>query len=263
MARCWNRDKVYGLMGFDRFISMDNMGEYQNKNEFEYIRSYMSDRTSYSAVINQFVNKKPDEPMFVFNVTMQNHGGYSGDYPNFTPDIEITNPEGTYKETEQYLSLIRESDRAFEELVYYFSNWEEPIIIMMFGDHQPAVEQEFFEEMLGKPINELTGEELQARYKVPFIVWANFDIQSETDVKASPNYLSNILMEKAGLPKSEVNEFLDGVRPQIPQINAMGHYSADGVWQKNDASLSPILAEYSSFEYYMLKQKNKLIDREG
>lgn len=259
MARCWNRDKVYGLMGFDRFISLDNMADYQNKNEFQYIRSYISDRTSYIAVINQFVNKKSDEPMFCFNVTMQNHGGYSGDYANFTPDIEITNMEGTYKETEQYLSLIRESDRAFEELIYYFSNWEEPIIIVMFGDHQPAVEQEFFEEILGKPISELTTEELQARYKVPFIVWANFDIGSESGVKASPNYLSNILMEKAKLPKSEINMFLDNVRAEVPQINAMGHYDTNGVWHKNDTALTPILAEYSRFEYYMLKQKNKSV----
>lgn len=260
-ARGWNREKVYGLMGFDNFISMDNMGNYQNKNEFEYIRSYMSDRTSYSAVINQFVNKKPNESMFVFNITMQNHGGYGGTYSNFTPDIEITNMGYTYKEAEQYLSLIRESDRAFEELIYYFSNWDEPIIILMFGDHQPAVEQEFFEELMGKPLDSMTSEELQARYRVPFVVWANFDIESEDGIATSVNYLSNLLMEKAGLPKSEVNTFLDNVRNEIPQINAAGHYDANGIWCENDTEQSPILAQYRNLEYYMLKQKNKMIER--
>ena len=73
-------------------------------------------------------------------------------YVNFVSDVEITNMSGTYSEAEQYLSLIKESDKAFEELVYYFSKWKEPIIIMMFGDHQPAIEQEFFEEMYGKTI---------------------------------------------------------------------------------------------------------------
>lgn len=261
MARCWNRDTVYGLMGFDNFISLDNMDKYQNKNEFEYIRGYMSDRTSYSAAINQFVNKKPNESMFLFNITMQNHGGYSGEYSNFTPDIEITNLDSTYKQAEQYLSLIRESDRALEELIYYFSDWDEPIIIMMFGDHQPAVEQGFFEELLGKPLDMLSGDELQARYRVPFMVWANFDIESETGIETSVNYLSNILMEKAGLPKSEVNMFLDRARGEIPQINAMGHYDANGVWTKNDTENSEILSEYKNLAYYMLKQKNKGIEK--
>ena len=258
-ARCWNRDKVYKLFGFDNFISIDNMSEYQNKNEFEYIRSYMSDRTSYSAVINQLVNKKSDESLFVFNVTMQNHGGYTGDYPDFTPSIEITNLEGSYKEAEQYLSLIKESDIALEELLYYLQNWDEPIIVMMFGDHQPAVEQEFFEEMLGKTINNLTQEELLARYRVPFMIWANFDIESENGILTSPNYLSNILLEKAGLPKGKVNIVLDEVREQFPQINAMGHYDSSGTWDNNDEGKSEALDEYKNIEYYMLRQNNKNI----
>jgi phosphoglycerol transferase MdoB-like AlkP superfamily enzyme len=259
-ARCWNRDKVYGLMGFDNFVSIDNMGDYQNKNEFEYIRNYLSDRSSYSAVINQFENKKADESMFVFNVTMQNHGGYGGEYSNFVTDVNITNLNGSYSETEQYLSLIKESDKAFEELLYYFSKWKEPIIIMMFGDHQPAVEQEFYEEMYGQTLDSLTTEELQNRYRIPFIVWANFDIESEDGILTSPNYLSNILMESAGLPKSKINVFLDGVRKEIPQINAMGHYDNDGNWHLNDTEESEVLNDYSKLEYYMLKQNNKNIE---
>lgn len=259
-ARCWNRDKVYGLMGFDYFVSLDNMGDYQNKNEFEYIRNYLSDRTSYSAVINQFETKKTDESMFIFNVTMQNHGGYGSEYGNFVSDISITNLDGTYSQAEQYLSLIKESDKAFEELVYYFSKWNEPIIIMMFGDHQPAVEQEFFEELYGQPLDSLTTEELQQRYRIPFIVWANFDIESENGILTSPNYLSNILMEKAGLPESKVNVFLEGIRKEIPQINAMGHYDSDGNWHSNDIEESEALEKYNNLEYYMLKQNNKNIE---
>ena len=34
------------------------------------------------------------------------------------------------------MSLIQESDQALEYLVEYFSQQEEPTIILMFGDHQ-------------------------------------------------------------------------------------------------------------------------------
>ncbi len=258
-GRCWNRDKVYGLLGFDTFINLDNMDKYQNKDEFQYIRNYMSDRTSYSAVLNQLINKKPGESAFIFNVTMQNHGGYSGYDPSLT-DIEITNLEGVYKETEQYLNLIKESDTALEELLSYLKNWDEPVMVMMFGDHQPAVEQEFFEEMLGTPLSRLSAEEMLQRYRVPFMLWANFDMESEDGILTSPNYLSNILLEKAGLPKSKINVFLDEARGQFPQINAMGHYNNDGVWGSNDENNSELLDEYRSLEYYMLKENDKNIE---
>ena len=38
---------------------------------------------------------------------------------------------------EQYLTLANETDQAFQMLVDYFSQQEEPTIILMFGDHQP------------------------------------------------------------------------------------------------------------------------------
>ena len=64
------------------------------------------------------VEKDKDEKLFLFNITMQNHGGYTYDGAEF-PTITISDMQGRYKETEQYLSLIRESDEAFKELINY------------------------------------------------------------------------------------------------------------------------------------------------
>lgn len=253
----WNRPNVYGFMKFDNFVNMDNMNKYQNADEFEFMRGYMSDRTSYSAVINQFENKDPGSSMFLFNVTMQNHGGFGGEYGDFTPDVEITNMSSKYKGAEEYLSLMRHSDKALDDLINYFYVWDEPIIILIFGDHQPAVEGEFFTELLGKSSDELTDEELLAKYKVPFMIWANFDIEEETGVETSTNYLSNILLEKAGLPKSAVNLFLDEVEAQIPRINAMGYFDTDGYWHESGTEQPPILSRYKNMAYYMLKHKTE------
>lgn len=254
-ARGWNREKVYKYFGFDRFVSIENMGEYQNSNEFEYIRSYMSDRTSYSAVIAQLEKKPDDKRMFVFNVTMQNHGGYTYNNPRLSANITIDNPKGEYPETEQYLSLIRESDTAFEELIDYFKNWDEPIVIAMFGDHQPAIEQAFYEDLMGGAIYSMSAEQLQARYKIPFIIWANFDIEEEEGIKTSPNYLSNLVLETAGLPKSNTGMIIDEIENEVPQINEMGHYTADGIWEQNGTENSDALKRYADLEYYILTNK--------
>ena len=44
------------------------------------------------------------------------------------------------EQAEQYLSLVKKTDDAFKQLVEYFSKVKEPTIIVMYGDHQPAVQ---------------------------------------------------------------------------------------------------------------------------
>ena len=254
-ARGWNREKVYGLMGFDKFISMENMGDYQNRNEFEYIRCYLSDRTSYSAAINQFVKKKKDKPMFVFNITMQNHGGYKYNLGTWKDTVSILDMKGEYTEAEQYLSLVRESDIAFAELIDWFSKWNEPTVILMFGDHQPGIEQAFYEELYGKELDFVTDEELLKRYTVPFLIWANYDIEERDGLITSTNYLQSLLLETAELPKSSVENFTDKVRAEVPAINALGHYDKNGVWRDNEKPDLAILKQYRDLEYYLLTQK--------
>lgn len=256
LGRCWNRQKIYDLMGFDEFISIDNFDKLIPEDEWEYIRYYISDRTSYKGIIKSLEEKDKDEKLFLFNTTMQNHGGYTYDGAEF-PTITISDMQGRYKETEQYLSLIRESDEAFKELINYLKRYDERTVVLMFGDHQPAVEQEFFEELYGKPLSKLSLEELQQRYKIPFVIWANYDIESKSNVQTSPNFLSNLILDAAGVPKNEVGEFTEEISKEISQINGMGHYNAGGVWYENDVKLSEPLRKYEAVQYYLLTGKDK------
>lgn len=255
-ARCWNRNKVYSLFGFDRFISIDNLSDYIDEDDWQYKRNYLSDNTSYDAVINQLENKEDGKKAFIFNVTMQNHGGYNYDETPFE-GLHITNMKGSYPEAEQYLASIRESDKAFERLVNYLKDYDEPTIVLIFGDHQPAIEQEFFEELYGKELDEVELEDLQKRYTIPFAIWANYDIESKSDVRTSPNYLSNLLLDTAGIPKNELGNFTESISESIPQLNVMGHYDADGIWNTNDIASSELLKNYEDVEYYLLTRKEK------
>lgn len=255
-GRCWNREKIYELMGFDEFINLDNIKEYLDKDEIEYMRHYVSDRTSFELVTDQLEEKKPGEKLFIFNVTMQNHGGYTYGGGEF-PTVTVSNTEGHYKEAEQYLSLVKETDTAFSELIKYLKNYDEPTIVLMFGDHQPAIEQEFYEELYGKTLSKLSAEELQQRYKIPFVIWANYDIESKADVKASPVYLSDILLDAAQLPKNELQTFTSKMYNKIPQINAMGYYDSEGNWVTRGSETDEALSDYEKVEYYMLTRKEK------
>jgi phosphoglycerol transferase MdoB-like AlkP superfamily enzyme len=216
----YKRDLVYPLLGFDEFLSKD---DFSNPHM---IRSYISDRDSYKKIIEQY-ETKGDQPLFIFNVTMQNHGGYSGERLFDEKDtVRLTQLSG-YDKVEQYLSLLRESDKAFQTLVDYFSRVEEPTIILIFGDHQPVVYSELHKLMESNPLMTLTDLDKQ-RYAVPFIMWANYDITEDDLDSISANYLSSYLLKTAGLPGTAYNEYLLQLQKDLPVINAHFYITKEG-----------------------------------
>lgn len=128
---------------------------------------------------------------------MQNHSGYDTGY--FTENaVRIPGHEGEFPNAEEYLTLIRESDAAIPMLIDYFSKIEDPTVIVFFGDHQPMVEESFYETLAGKPLTEWTLAEAQSRYIVPFFTGQNYEIDAEENVFTSANFLSELMFEKAG-----------------------------------------------------------------
>ena len=81
-------------------------------------------------IIDIFNKKKAGQPLFLFNVTIQNHGGYLIADKNFKEEIKIKDEKAT-DTANRYLSLIHESDRAFEKIINYFKNQKEPTIVVM------------------------------------------------------------------------------------------------------------------------------------
>ena len=75
--------------------------------------------------------------------------------------------------------MIKMSDKALKELVHYFEKVDEPTVIVFFGDHQPDLEETFYNRLLHTDIQKLEGEDLEQLYKVPFLIWANYDIKEE------------------------------------------------------------------------------------
>ena len=249
-AKGRQRNIIYNYMGFDEFISID---EFEGgEEEPEYLRNYISDRCNYKKVLEKLNTKEPGEKAFIFNITMQNHGGF--DYEEFEEDVLLEGMSGSYPKAEQYLSCIRQSDIALEELLTELKNFKEPVVVAMFGDHFPAVENEFFEELYGKSLDEISTEEQTRMYTTPFMIWANYDIKEQTDVRTSPCFLSNLVMETAKLPKSRVQLYLDDLKTDVMQLNPFGYFDNDGVWHEHDEYKE--LDEYYDLQYSLLNGEN-------
>lgn len=253
LADGWNRPVVYPLFGFERFLSQD---DFENP---QMIRKYISDKEDYKKLITLYEeskNENPDDPCFLFTVTMQNHGGFSKDYGNLDKEIQITDEQLQDEEAEQYLSLIKKSDTAFKMLVEYFKKQDDPTMIVMWGDHQPSIHDEFYQKLYGKDMGSLTTEELQKKYQVPFVIWANYDIEEEEGKSLSANYLGSYVLEKAGLMMTPYQRYLLDLSKKIPVFNSVGYIGDDGCYYEQGEE-----SEYSSYiSNYNILQYNNVID---
>ena len=125
-----------------------------------------------------------------------------------------------------------ESDLALEELITYYSQCEEPTLVVFFGDHQPPLTNAFYEELYGKKLSERTTQEVLQQYAVPFFLWANYDIPEARDVVVSPNYLGAVTAELAGLPLTGYMEFLLDMYKELPAITPVGFVTGAGEFLK-------------------------------
>ena len=249
----WDRDTVYENFGFDEFLDKDSFSSPYR------LRGYISDKSAFDKIKEQFSIKGDDERKFIFEVTMQNHGGYSRETPDF--NIYLTLPEVTNKTTsvvatEKYLTLINQTDRALEELINYFKEQEEPVIVVMFGDHQPS-------DYITNVIQRICGvtasdslADLEQGYRVPFMMWSNYGLEHKYYDGISVNYLSSILMENAGIPLTGYQTFLKNLMETLPVINANVYRDADGnFYNYEDDAYSEELNDYQMLQY------NHLVDK--
>ncbi|MCD7766846.1 MAG: sulfatase-like hydrolase/transferase, partial [Lachnospiraceae bacterium] len=244
----YRRNIVYPQIGFDTYYTRDDFS-----NPYK-LRNYISDRTLFERIITEYEeNLDSGQTLFSYNVTIQNHGGYySSNTKNMSLSIDVLNTEFSTTRAEIYVNLVKATDDAFQLLVNYFEEVEEPTVIVMFGDHQPDIGDGAYEYLLGGDEDTLTSEELMEKYKIPFIVWANYDIEEETIEATSLNYLYSIIADRLGLSMTGYQEYLLDLSEEIPVINSVGYWGADGEFYELDDKDSPyyeLVNEYNILEY--------------
>lgn len=241
----WRRNVVYDILGFDESFWLDSF------EDPEVIHSLVSDRETYHKVEELYENRADGEKMFIFDLTIQNHGGYD---PNETVTVTATNVDCA--EANVYLSLIRESDEAFRELIEYFSEEEEKVIICMFGDHQPSFgDTDFCDNVFSQSDGLSETDKILNQYKTPFLIWANYDIGTDSDrdgwMDIGMSYLGSLLMETAGVEMSPYFYFLNDYRDQYPMITVNGYRDSEGEffnWSGEDNEMP----EYRYLQYNLL-----------
>lgn len=248
----WNRNVGFSKIGFEHSI-FENTGM-QHK---ECIRYYISDKSFYDEII--MIDQETPGPLFLFGITMQNHGGFTDE--SFEEPIQIVSPSGDYPLATQYINLIRESDRAFEEFISYYETQTEPTIIIFFGDHLPRIENSLLDSLHASYLPQASQEKLQ-QYHAPYYIWANFDLDKSQlppeNALISLSFLQTVLSKAAGLPMTGYQQLLYQLLQQYPVISSYCVLDKDGNLVETESSEIPIIRDYNHLQYALLKNKSDL-----
>lgn len=254
----YRREIVYPLLGFDEYVSIESFSSPR------YLRYYIQDQSDFEKIIELYEARDTSKPFFLYNVTMQNHSAYNtGKMKN---NIWVTDEDGQvqkdFSEASEYLSCISYTDNAIKTLIEYFKNQSEPTYIIFFGDHQPNLDDGFLEYLFnGKGESELTTEEMQKRYTVPFFIWSNQDIEEKTVDAISLNYLSSFFLKEAGMPLTAFNKYMLDLYEQIPVVNINGYIDKEGTYYDTSAMKeNELLNEYNMLLYNSVMNNNNGVE---
>jgi len=166
----YNRRNINEYLGFESFDHYDN--------KYSQIQTaYLPDNEFFDYIIEGYENSvKDNKPYFNFTVTYQNHGPYSNEKYTDSQFLKKKDhyDESNYNIINNYLGGIGSTDRALRKLVEYFRKKEEPVILVVFGDHNPWLgENNSVYHMLNINLDLSTLDGFKNYYQTPYIIWAN------------------------------------------------------------------------------------------
>ena len=251
----YQRDSAWLALGFDEthfeddFPTQDRYGD----------RPYQTDSATYKDWEKLYEAMPEDKPRFSFLVSIQSHG----DYDMNDASLDVVHAATDYGEydklMDEYLSCIKMTDAAVQELCDYFTAQYEKtgrkVIVAMAGDHAPS-----FVTHVADP-SFAAGNDLELLQRsTPFFIWANYPLE-HTDAAISTTdplnrmdmvMLTPTLLQQAGLPLSDYYKYLLEMKQNTPVVTAANDYmKADGTTAKYgvDPALDAWVKGYLNLEY--------------
>ena len=166
----YRRYKVYPNLGFDSFTSLEYMADPAYN-----VMDWADDSILTPSILDCLDSTEGRD--FVFAVSVQSHGRYPEKFPEGAPDSIRTTWEGEGRNEEgwnYYVNQLYLQDQFLRELITALRQREEPVLLVIYGDHLPNFPLEE---------SDLYGGDL---YRTEYVIWNNMGLRAEDrDLEAS------------------------------------------------------------------------------
>lgn len=133
-ATFFERHVVYPALGFDDFLHIDDFVDAPT------FGPYITD-LAISMKVKDLINAT-EQPLFIFAITMENHGQWEQDRFASSPEVEAELPQMATlhdRELSMYLRHLGNADAMVGDIMTHMSTKAAPpSVFCMFGDHQPS-----------------------------------------------------------------------------------------------------------------------------
>lgn len=194
----YDRNSVFSQLGFDTFTSI----EYMNGVKRNPI-GWPKDEILIGEIID--VLSRNEERSFIYTISVQGHGDYPEEYQIRDDDITVSGDVISEFEIPftYYVNQIREMDMFVGELVISLLQLDEPVVLVMYGDHLPAFD--------------ITDDELTYgdTFSTPFVIWNNLGIvKSDEDIKLEAFQFSSYVFDMLGISGGAISKYHSAMRDE-------------------------------------------------
>ena len=158
----YGRNKVFSNMGFDTFTSL----EYMN-NVMKTPKNWAKDALLTEQIVDALDSTEGTD--YIYTISVQGHGKYPTEQVIENPSVTVTKADSeeqrwTY---EYYANQVYEMDLFVKELTDTLASYDEDVVLIMYGDHLPALDMEESDMKSG------------SLYKTQYIIWNNFGMEKQ------------------------------------------------------------------------------------
>lgn len=255
----YNRSNINSYLGFDQYRFLETCYTQFTGG------GVADDSIFFPELTNSLLEQMAsDAPLFSFSVSYQGHGPYDdqvctwGDVDDFLGNEDLADTDRTI--LANYLGSVQDTSRRLLELADTLREYEEPVVLVIFGDHKPWLgNSNSVYEALGIDLS-LTDEESFYNYwSTPYLIWANDAAKQalENDFVGqgpdiSPCFLMNVLFEQCGWAGDAYMQAVYDCWQALPVIHTSGVYlTGDGTFTGQLTQGEQALAQrFACLEYY-------------
>lgn len=168
----YDRHQVFANLGFDTFTSLEYMQNVET-NPLGWAKDYLLTKEVLQAL------SSTEGCDFVYAISVQAHGKYPDEVIDPTQHITVSGLDESISQIgfEYFVSQIHETDAFVGALISALSNWDEPTILVLYGDHLPSFD--------------LEQESVKHRdlFRTEYVLWNNFGMAAgDRDLQAYQLY---------------------------------------------------------------------------